>query len=115
MSRFYDQYKQIRGTLDDQSLLEEPLDIPQSIYFKGAVYAYHLDQYIRENSNNTADLRNVVQKAWQGWLDTGIDLSYDLLTDYITDLLVNGKSGNEWVDAYLINNNTGILPEFEEL
>ena len=109
---WYRDYSIIRGTTDDLNLLNTEGDFPDGLeYYKGAVYAYALDQEISDRSQGVYSLDDLLKEMWEQYSENGTMASYEKMLEFF-DGIINGGM-RDWAEAYLGNNEPLYLYDFE--
>jgi rhodanese-related sulfurtransferase len=109
---WYNQYAAIRGTTDDLNLLNADGDLPNGLeYYKGAVYAFALNQEISDRSQGEYNLDDLLKAMWEQYAENGIMASYEKMLEFFDGIIDDGM--RDWAEAYLGNNEPLYLYEFE--
>lgn len=112
-----DWYRRYRDDVEDgtdQNLVSTPrheLNDPLSVYYKGAVIAFAMDQFIREQTQGQYDLSYCLKRAWQEWQQSGRMITLDAVVSYGEEVVSSGLS--EWAETYIVNNTAIVLQQFE--
>jgi len=109
---WYPKYVNIRGTEEDLNIIKEE-DLPNNLgYFKGAVYAYAMDNEISERTQGEYSLDFLLKYLWEQYLEHDTPVSYQRMLDYLDTIIPDGM--RDWFKAYLNNNEPVYLYEFED-